>query len=271
MRHLEYLLFGVPRELSEDDDWQDHFSWFVSKTDALLSAFLWLLRSICTDPKTTRLVVDSLRGATGAYSTPKSSLMTQVPSLDEMRRRKPISLPEISGQLSSFVRGRGTAIRFAILGFALESARSQGKPMALSLEDVRLDVPMDSSDFVRAYSTSQSVAEGEFPGREFWWSGTRESTRTIETSTVFAEAAVVVLAMRLIRPPHRAFVASQVSGSADDRSRLHELFGKNSRLVSVLKEAIDGKRGWHKVLPQNDDVDLLLKAWVAFGTDVEQL
>lgn len=271
MRHLEYLLFGVPGELSEGNAWQDHFSWLVDETDALLSTFLWLLRAVCTDGMTTQLVVDSLRGATGAYSTPKSSLMTQVPSLDEMRGRKPMSLPGASDLLSSFVRGRGTAIRFAVLGFALDSARSQGKPMALSLEHVGLEVLSNSTDFMRAYSTSQSVSEGEFPSREFWWSDTRESTSTIETSTVFAEAAVVVLAMRLIRPPHRAFVASQVSGSADDRSRLHELFGKNSRLVSVLKEAIDGKRGWHKVLPQNDNVDLLLKAWVAFGTDVEQL
>ncbi|RIE16504.1 hypothetical protein [Candidatus Cryosericum septentrionale] len=271
MRNLEYLLFGVPRELSEGNAWQDHFSWLVDETDALLSTFLWLLRAVCTDGMTTQLVIDSLRGATGAYSAPKSSLMTQVPSLDEMRGRKPISLPGASDLLSSFVRGRGTAIRFAVLGFALDSARSQGKPMALSLEDVGLEVLSNSTDFMRAYSASQSVAESGFPSWEFWTGDTQESTMRIETPTVLAEAAVRVLAIRSILPPTPAFVASHVNGSADDRSRLHELFGKNSSLVSALNEAIDGKRGWHKVLPQDDDVDLLLKAWVAFGTDVEQL
>lgn len=269
MRMIELLLFGVPSEISQDDDWQEHFSWFVTKTDALLSSFLWLLRSVCTDPKTTRLVVDSLQGATGAYSTPKPSLMTQVPSLDQMYQSKPISVPDASDQLSSFVRGRGTAVRFAVLGFALDSARSQGKPMALSLEHVGLEVLSNSTDFMRAYSTSQSVAEDEFPSWEFWWDDTQEDARMIEASTACAEAAVAVLTLRSISPPSLAFVASHVNGSADDRSRLRELFGENSRLISAIKEAIDGKRGWHEALPQADMC--LLKAWVAFASEIRRL
>jgi hypothetical protein len=269
MRMLELLLFGVPSELSQDDDWQGHFSWYVSKTDALLSAFLWLLRSVCGDRKTTQLVVDSLRGATGAYATPKSSLMPQVPSLDHMHQPTPVSLPDASGRLSSFVRGRGIAIRFAILGYALDSARFQGKPIALSLEDVRLEVLTNSTEFMRAYSTSQSVAEGEFPGWEFWKSDTEDSRTMVETPTALAEAAVAVLAMGSIPSPAQALVSSQLSGSPDERSRFRELFGENGRLASALKDAIAGKHGWRKALPKADMG--ALAAWVAFSADVEQL
>lgn len=269
VRMLELLLFGVPRELSEDDDWPHSFVWFVSKIDALLSTFLWLLRDVCADRKTTRLVVSSLRGAIGAYAGTKTTLVAQVLSLDEMRRQKPISLSDASGQLSSFVRGRNIAIQFAIFGFALENARSRGEPVALYPEDVKLEALKNSIDFVRAYSTSESVAEGDFPSWEFWWNDAQERSRTTETPTVLAEAAVGVLAMLSIRPPILPFVASQVKGSADDRDRLHKLFGENSNLVSVLKDAIDGKRGWHEALPQAD-VDLL-KAWVVFAAEVERI
>ena len=269
VRNLKLLLFGVPRELSDDNAWQDHFSWFVSKIDALLSTFLWLLRDVCTNRETTRFVADSLRGAMGAFSDTKSSLMAQVHSLEEMHRGNPISLSDASNQLSSFVRGRVAAIRFAVFGFALENTRSRGEPMALCPEDVKLEALKNSTDFVRAYNASQSVAEGDFPSWEFWWSDTQEGTRTIKTSTVLAQAAVGVIAMLSIRPPILAWIASQLRGLPDDRERLHQVFGENSNLASALKEAIDGKRGWHEALPKAD-VNLF-QAWVDFAAEVEQL
>lgn len=269
VRNLELLLFGVPKELSDDSAWQDHFSWLVNETDAVLSTFLWLLRDVCSDHKTTRSAADSLEDAMRAYPTAKSPLLVQVPTLDEMRRQKPASLPDASGQLSSFVRGRGTAICFAVFGFALENARSRGEPMTLSPEDVKLEALSSSIDFVRAYSAAESVAEAGFPSWEFWRSETQEDARMIETSRVLAEAAVGAIATLSIRPPIPAWIASQLQRLPDGHERLHKVFGENSNLASVLKEAIGGRLGWHEALPQADTDQL--NAWLAFAAEAEKL